>query len=197
MPTIYRKTAKGQTEIETRANRLAPRFRSLLIMVDGRRSNDELARLVPQADSSLAALAEGGYIESISVTETDPRPQQRPVLPPLISPPVSPPSSPPSAPLGPPFAPPVLPATPPTVVPPPLLVAAEPAPPGSFEQRRRDAVRALMELCGPMAESLAIRMERARGADELAPLLDSAIQMVANTRGRKTAFDYGTRFKVG
>jgi WD40 repeat protein len=37
MPTIYRKTAKGQSEIETRVHRLAPRFRSLLILVDGRR----------------------------------------------------------------------------------------------------------------------------------------------------------------
>ena len=36
MATIYRKTAKGVREIETRATKLAPRFRSLLILVDGK-----------------------------------------------------------------------------------------------------------------------------------------------------------------
>ncbi len=46
MATIYRKTAKGHSEIETRAHRLAPRLRSALIMVDGRRSDDEVRKLI-------------------------------------------------------------------------------------------------------------------------------------------------------
>ena len=36
MSTVYRKTAKGQAEIDTRAYRLLPRLRQALILVDGR-----------------------------------------------------------------------------------------------------------------------------------------------------------------
>ena len=75
MATIYRKTAKGQSEIETRALKLAPRFRSLLILVDGRRSDRELTTLLPQAgDEALAALAQAGLIEAIGLTADTPVP---------------------------------------------------------------------------------------------------------------------------
>lgn len=68
MPTIYRKTAKGQLEIETRALKLAPRFRSLLILIDGRRSDDELAQLMPQLGAGgIEALAQSGLIEAIGL----------------------------------------------------------------------------------------------------------------------------------
>jgi hypothetical protein len=42
---IYRKTQKGAEAIATRQHGLSPRQRSVLIMVDGKRSVDELARL--------------------------------------------------------------------------------------------------------------------------------------------------------
>lgn len=68
MATIFRKTHKGHTEIETRAHRLAPRLRSALILVDGRRSSDELRGLIlQQADETLAALNEQGFIEVAAV----------------------------------------------------------------------------------------------------------------------------------
>lgn len=71
MAIIYRKSAKGQLEIETRATRLAPRFRGLLILVDGRRGDDELAQLMPLAGhEALLALEQGGYIEAIGHTAT-------------------------------------------------------------------------------------------------------------------------------
>ena len=57
MPLIYRKTAKGLSEIETRANRLPPRLRSALIVVDGKRNLAELRPLILQPDETLAALA--------------------------------------------------------------------------------------------------------------------------------------------
>ena len=52
MATIFRKTEKGQREIETRALKLAPRFRSALILVDGRRSDAELIAMMPQMDAA-------------------------------------------------------------------------------------------------------------------------------------------------
>lgn len=69
MGTIYRKTAKGSAEIETRAMKLAPRFRQLLILVDGRRSSGELVAMVPQAGANaLEALVVAGLIEAIGET---------------------------------------------------------------------------------------------------------------------------------
>lgn len=68
MATIFRKTDKGHAEIETRAYRLPPRLRSALILVDGKRSSDELRGLIlQQADETLAALNEQGFIEVAAV----------------------------------------------------------------------------------------------------------------------------------
>ena len=78
MATIHRKSAKGVAEIETRAHRLAPRLRSLLILVDGRKSDDDLARLMPQADGGLAQLLADGFIEPAAVPVTPARPPERP-----------------------------------------------------------------------------------------------------------------------
>jgi hypothetical protein len=214
MPTIYRKTAKGQSEIETRVHRLAPRFRSLLILVDGRRTDDELMRLVPQVgETALGALFEGGFIEPISITNTDPRPQ-----PSLLAPPPGPqPGSAPgpaarAAPIA--SAPPAPWPAPANAFPgrePPTLPLPAPAAPAAtaaraiplddkplapwLVHRREEAAKALLDLCGPVAEPLAIRIEQARSNEVLAQVLDLAIQLVANTRGRQKAVDYGTRFK--
>lgn len=70
MATIFRKTTKGATEIETRALKLLPRFRSLLILVDGKRSDDDLAQLVPgpAGQEALQALLAAGLIEAIGTT---------------------------------------------------------------------------------------------------------------------------------
>ncbi|HRI18864.1 MAG TPA: hypothetical protein PL196_10105, partial [Burkholderiaceae bacterium] len=67
MTTVYRKSAKGQHEVETRANRLGPRLRTALILVDGRRTDAELRALIQlEADATLLGLLEGGYIEVVS-----------------------------------------------------------------------------------------------------------------------------------
>jgi hypothetical protein len=69
MPTIFRKTAKGIAEIETRAHRLTPRMRSTLILVDGKRDGADLRQLITQqADETLQALAEQGFIEAVGET---------------------------------------------------------------------------------------------------------------------------------
>lgn len=66
MPTIYRKTAKGLAEIETRVYRLAPRLRSVLIMVDGKRSDAELLQMLPQAADAIAALVQDDFISEFA-----------------------------------------------------------------------------------------------------------------------------------
>lgn len=69
MAITYRKTELGQAEIATRALRLPPRVRQALILVDGKRSDVELRKLIPPpADEVLQALMELDCIEAISGT---------------------------------------------------------------------------------------------------------------------------------
>lgn len=144
MAIRYRKTPKGVDEVQTRAHRLPPRARGALILVDGQRTDEELARLIPvQAAETLAALAEAGFIEVIA-----------------------------GAPV------PAAPAPPP------------PARQPDFKLVQREAVRRLVELVGPSADDLAIRMEAARSMDQLRPLLVHARSLIGNVRGAQTAADY-------
>lgn len=157
MPTRFRKTAKGQTEIETRAHRLSPRLRALLIMVDGKRDLAALEALMPQqAEAALAELMSQGFIETTG-----------------------------DAPAAPATAP-AASAAPPAASPPSSAV--------DFEKLRREAVRALTDIAGPAAETVAMRMEKARNAEELRPLIAQAAQTVANMRGRSAAEAYAARF---
>lgn len=69
MATIYRKTELGQAEIATRALRLPLRVRQALILVDGKRSDGELRKLIPPpADEVLQALLDLECIEALGGT---------------------------------------------------------------------------------------------------------------------------------
>ena len=165
MTTVYRKSAKGQHEIETRANRLVPRLRTALILVDGRRTDADLRALVQaEPDAALLALLEAGYIEVVST--------QAP----------------------PPFAPPATPAaaarTPPAAVAAPAAAAG----PSAFAERRRLAVRHLTDQIGPAAETAAMRIEKARNADELRSALEHAQRVLQAARGGAAAAQFGARF---
>jgi hypothetical protein len=172
MATIYRKTAKGHSEIETRALRLSPRLRSALILIDGRRSDDDMRKLIlQQPEETLRTLSEQGFIEIIAITQEQPTPRQQSSV-----------------------AAPRQPAAAPAAAAAPAPAAAAAAPARNFEATRAQAVRALTDLVGPMAEALAIKMERARNADELRPLVKTAQTIVGNARGGQAAADYGARF---
>ncbi|MCK6405808.1 MAG: hypothetical protein L6Q60_07300 [Rhodocyclaceae bacterium] len=68
MSEIHAKTPQGVEEVEKRAAGLTPRQRRVLIMIDGKRSVDELAAmaLVEDLPGTLALLAEGGLIERVA-----------------------------------------------------------------------------------------------------------------------------------
>lgn len=66
MYKIFDKTDKGRDEIATRENRLPPRLRTLLLLVDGKREAVELMTKVAGLglnEKSLVELLEGGYIQ--------------------------------------------------------------------------------------------------------------------------------------
>lgn len=156
MSTVYRKTAKGQAEIETRAHRLPPRLRGALILVDGRRGDDELLRMIPgDAADTLLQLRDGGFIEVLAERH-DPVPAPR--APDRAGP------------------------------------ATEPRREPSFDVLRRDAVRALNEHLGPAAESVTMKVERAKTMAELRPLLVNAATLLRTLRGAAAADAFIARF---
>lgn len=167
MAKLYRKTAKGQTEIETRAHRLLPRLRNALILVDGRKNSDELRPLLgTQSDETLQTLAEQGFIEDLA-GQLSPSPA-----------PASPTPLPGTA-FAAPRAAPAAPAT---------------APPMNLQVFKRDAVRALTDAVGPMAEGIGLKIERATSVEALRPLLEIGQQIIRNTRGAALAADFHKRF---
>jgi hypothetical protein len=176
MATIYRKTAKGHEEIQTRAHRLLPRLRSALILVDGQRSDEELARLLPVSAEVLGQLLEQGFIELLA---------ELAALPPRVAAPAPPPA---------PALPDPGPSTLNSLPGPASLSPGSPAPARvrNFPLIQREAVRRLNETLGPAAETLAIRMERCKDLETLRPLLVNARQMIANLRGSQAGDDYIT-----
>lgn len=62
---VFDKTDKGREEIATRSYHLAPRLRTLLVLIDGKHSVDDLLAKVAGIglnEQSLAELLEGGFI---------------------------------------------------------------------------------------------------------------------------------------
>lgn len=166
MATIYRKSDKGHDEIAKRTHGLTPRLRTALIMIDGKRSDAELRTLIAaQADETLAALLQQGFIEVVAMLDTG-RSEARSASRSGAATGAGASSS----------------ASP---------ARASAAP--SFEQVRREAVRGLTDLVGPMGEALAMRMEKTTSAEGLRPLLEVAAQVIRNTRGTQAATDYTSR----
>lgn len=166
MGIIYRKTAKGIEEIQTRQWRLAPRARSALIMVDGQRQDEDLAKMLPgQALDTLQELLAGGFIEVAMRTAAPAAPAAPAVTaaPRAASAPVAP-------------------------APPPAPAAGG----ATFEQIRAEAVKRLLATVGPVAEDLAIRMERAKDFEALKPMVLQARDTIASIRGQQAANDYIT-----
>lgn len=69
MALIHAKTEAGRQEIEDRSRRLSPALRSVLLMVDGQRDDDELAKVgqgLRAPEDALGQLAELGLIEVVA-----------------------------------------------------------------------------------------------------------------------------------
>ncbi len=61
--TMYHKTPKGLEAVANRQSGLGPKLRSLLIMVDGKRSFTDLVALTGECEALLGELAQNGLIE--------------------------------------------------------------------------------------------------------------------------------------
>lgn len=122
-------------------------------MVDGKRTDDELRKLIlPPADEALQALIADGFIEAIAVTAE--RPAARPGA--TAGQSASATASPPSA---------------------PVLAAL------TLDEVRKRAVRWINDKLGPYAESVSIKLERAKSRDDLRAALATAETLVQNQLG--------------
>jgi hypothetical protein len=63
-----------------------------------------------------------------------------------------------------------------------------------FADFRSEAVRAFNDLTGPTGEALAMKMEKATSREQLAPLLQTAFQIIGNARGNQAAAEFKARF---
>lgn len=166
MTTVYRKTDKGQHEIDTRTLRLPPRLRTALILVDGRRSDAELAAMIAvEPAQTLQALLDQGLIEAVPGGASR---RASEAAAPAAAP--APESEPPA----------------PSTLPPPAQ--------RDFAQHRREAVRHMTDQLGPMAEAIALRMEKSANWAQLLPALQVAQQILGNTRGSAAAAEFSRRF---
>lgn len=72
MHRIFDKTDKGREEIATRKYRLAPRLRTLLLLIDGKQTTGQLLQKIAGLDEqSIAELVDGGFIQDIDEMSDD------------------------------------------------------------------------------------------------------------------------------
>lgn len=171
MPIIFRKTAKGQTEIETRTHRLPPRMRSALILVDGRRDSNDLRALIPQsADDLLGALEQQGFIEAVGETAPRSPPPVRATAPGATAAEVASESR---------------------LVTIPADIDLDSM---SVIALRQRGARLLNEALGPTAAALVAKVEKASSLEELRQLLTQGAQLVNVVRGRAAAATFVAKF---
>jgi hypothetical protein len=161
--TVFKKTAKGQEAFGQRSPDLDMKQRSVLIMVDGKRTLSELSRLAAacgDVPALLTDLQSMGMIEAQSSSKTS-----------------SAPATAPSAP-----APAALESAVPAAAP-----APAPALPRSLKDAQRFAVRTLTDAFGPGAETACIRIESGKNPAEVWGAAQRAAEMLAGARGKAAA----------
>ena len=81
--SIYAKTAQGQQEIASRSLGLTPLARRVLVLVDGKRSGQDLSTFVPGGDitAQLTELLGRDCIEAVGVAQQAPSPAAAPAKP--------------------------------------------------------------------------------------------------------------------
>lgn len=164
----YQKTAKGSEAIASRQHGLSPKLRSMLILVDGKRTCEELmklSQLLGDTEQLLAQLLEQELIRETPASAaasgsasgaTSSAPATTGATPAAVS-------------------------TAPTV---PLIEA------------QRFATRRLLSILGPAAEPLCLRIEAARNAQDFHLALTRAEGIVRDTRGTHIAAEFAAEMQL-
>ena len=165
---VYQKSAKGSEAIATRRHGLSPKLRSLLILIDGKRDYQELARIsntLGDTEQLLGQLLDEGCIEPVPKAA-----RAAAGLVPKVAVPVPIHAS--SAP------------------------AAAPASSISLADARRHAVRRLIDIVGPNADEICMRIESARSVADFLAAVAQAEAMVRQFRGVNSAAEFAADMKA-
>jgi hypothetical protein len=165
-----RKTTKGQDEIATRKHRLLPKYRSALILVDGRKSAIELRNTLStlgDADEIITYLEKEGFVETLSMGgDTD----------------AGAPTTAPGADVS------VLAALPKaTLIAPGIAVGTPPASARTLDGAKRAAVKFLGDTFGPAADDMCVKVEQAKTVAALTPVLSRMRSTIENIEGKEKA----------
>jgi hypothetical protein len=164
--TVFKKTPKGQEAFAQRSPDLDMKLRSVLIMVDGKRTLSELSRLAAacgDVPSLLTDLKTIGMVEVLGgSTKTAP------------SAPAAPAANAASA-------------TAEQAAAPAPAAPAAPAVPRSLKDAQRFAVRALTDAMGPGADSACMRIEGGKNPAEVWGAVQRAAELLAGARGKTAA----------
>jgi hypothetical protein len=167
--SIYDKTAKGREEIATRKYQLAPRLRTLLVLVDGHKPEEELLRNVAGLGLTASAMQELLAQELIVLT-TSYAALPEPVQPPAPQP-----------------------------APEPELETTSLPTPSQVQQFRsvydfyNKTIKSTMGLRG---FTLQLKVEKAGSVDELRELRDPYLEAVQKAKGRDTAIQLARQLDI-
>lgn len=158
---VYSKTPKGVAEVAARGAQLSMTTRRVLIMVDGKRTVDELAVLLRpgEIDAVITQLENAGLIQRNSATHAIDVPT---------------------------VAGRVLESVAPTT----QGGAPDEQNPMTLDEAKRRAVRELTDRLGPGAESLAIRIEGCKTIEDFRERVREAERLVTAALGPAAAQDY-------
>jgi hypothetical protein len=161
---VFAKTPKGVAEVGARSAQLPMTTRRVLIMIDGRRSVDELAVLLRpgEIDGVIGQLESAGLIQRASAAQID--------VPTVFG---REPES-----------------TPTTQGPSTTGSGGEDANPMTLDEVKRRAVRELTDRLGPDAESLAMRIESCKSIEDFRERVREAERFVSAALGPQAAADY-------
>lgn len=163
------KSAKGVSEIATRAAGLNPRLRQLLILLDGKRNAQDLAKMLPTLNvtEALGALIGEGFAEPVN---EGPAPVAAPTVA-MTAPAAAAPAS---------VAPGIL------------------SPNSGLSEREAimRTARLVTEKMGPRADSLALRVEKCKSIDDLYAMVPQLLGAVESSLGKNALTDFASRLGV-
>lgn len=157
---VYSKTPKGVAEIATRSAQLSMTTRRVLIMIDGKRSVDELAVLLRpgEIDAVIGQLESAGLIHRSTASH------------PLDVPTIG--------------------GREMDAMPTTQGASGEDSNPMTLDEAKRRAVRELIDRLGPDAESLALRIESCRTIEDFRECVRQAERFVSAAMGPAAAAEY-------
>lgn len=149
---IYRKSEKGNEAIATRGHGVAGKLRMLLILVDGKKTVEELTRLAEGMGESVDLvhrLLQEGLIELVVAGTAKPG-----------------------------------------------GAAAGPVPQGDLSKVKPLATRLLVDLLGPAADEIAIRIESAKDVPQFIEAMKRAYVIVRDIKGQAAADRFGAEVEA-